>query len=311
MRLVTSLIITAGLAVVGVGCNNQHGDSAHDGAAPALTAPAAAPEPGRYEEAQSIGRGAGGTTGAAAVSAVPPVAGTDVQAGRPLSSSSMIIRNGTASVEVDSLEPGVEAIRRLVTRVGGYVGNTALQAGEESVRSATLELRVPADRFDEVVAGLAPVGAIDYVNVTAEDVGEQYVDLTARADNARRLEARLVELLAQRAGKLADVLAVERELARVREEIERIDGRMRYLRTRAEMSSLTVTLHEPGPLVGRPGDHPIADALRQAWRNAVMFFAWLIAASGVLIPLAVLAGVGVSLWRRFMPRRRPAPEPAA
>ena len=70
------------------------------------------------------------------------------------------------------------------------------------------------------------------MNVSAEDVGEEYVDVQARVANAHRLEQRLIEVLATKTGKLSDILNVERELARVREEIERMEGRMRYLRTR-------------------------------------------------------------------------------
>ena len=83
--------------------------------------------------------------------------------------------------------------------------------------------------------------------MTAEDVGEEYTDVSARVANARRLEARLLDLLATRSGRLEEVLNLEREVARVREEIERYDGRLRYLRTRASISMLTLTLHEGQP----------------------------------------------------------------
>jgi hypothetical protein len=112
----------------------------------------------------------------------------------------MLIRTGSASVEVDSLEPAVAQVRALAARVGGYVANASLAAGREQVRAATLELRVPAARFDELVGGLAPFGRVERVDVQAEDVGEEFVDVTARVGNARRLEARLVELLARRTG---------------------------------------------------------------------------------------------------------------
>jgi hypothetical protein len=166
---------------------------------------------------------------------------------------------------------------------------------------------VPAARFDELVRGLDPIGRVEAVNVHTEDVGEEYVDVAARVANSRRLEERLVQLLATRTGRLDDVLAVERELARVREEIERSEGRLRYLRTRAAMSTLTVTVHEPSPLVGNVrGDEPIADAVRQAWRNFVSLVALVIAMSGVLIPLALVA-FGIHVLHRRWQRGRPTP----
>jgi hypothetical protein len=260
--------------------------------------------------------------GAAADTAAAPNAAPGQPAAGEPTSGSMIIRSGVASVEVDSLERAIALVRAVAQRAGGFVANTAMTTGRNEVRSATLELKVPSPKFDEAVGGLSPIGHVESVNVQAQDVGEEYVDIAAREANARRLETRLIELLANRTGKLADVLAVEHELARVREDIERMEGRMRFLRARVAMSTLTVTVHEPLPIVGRPtGSSPITEAFREAWRNFVGFAAWLIAASGVLVPLGALAALAWWLTRRWratwraQPRagvaRSSAPPPAA
>jgi hypothetical protein len=219
--------------------------------------------------------------------------------------SSMIIRNGSASVLVDSLELGIAAVQQLASRYGGYVGNTSLSAGEYQVRSATLELKVPAARFDSAIAGLRPIGKVESVSSTAEDVGEEFVDVTARVANAKRLEDRLVSLLATRTGKLEDVLAVERELSRVREEIERYEGRLRYLRSRVATSTLSITVHERAPLVSAtPGENVLLDAFRNAWRNLVHFIAGFIALLGIIVPSVVLLALLVLGWRRLR-RKKP------
>ncbi|MBK6843360.1 MAG: DUF4349 domain-containing protein [Gemmatimonadetes bacterium] len=224
--------------------------------------------------------------------------------GGAASATSMIIRTGTASVQVDSLELAIAAVQRIATALGGWVGNTSLSAGTYEVRSATIELKVPSARYDEALAGLRPIGKVETVNSTAEDVGEEFVDLSARTANARRLEERLVTLLATRAGKLEDVLNVERELARVREEIERYEGRLRYLKTRVATSTLTVTVHERAPLVSpTPGENILGEAFKDAWRNFVRFVAAFIASLGTVIPVAVLLAIGALAWRRFRPRR--------
>jgi uncharacterized protein DUF4349 len=217
--------------------------------------------------------------------------------------AAMIIRTGTASIGIDSLEPALAAVRALAARVGGYVANTAVQAGNAQYRQATLEVKAPAGRFDDLVAGLQPLGKVEAVNVTAEDVGEEFVDVSARVANSRRLESRLIDLLATRTGRLQDVLSVERELARVREEIERYEGRLRYLRSRTAMSTLSITIHEPLPVVGDPGSNILTRAFERAWRNFMELLAGFISSLGVLVP-AVLAG-GAAVWgvRR---RRRPA-----
>lgn len=214
----------------------------------------------------------------------------------------MLIRTGTAMVQVDSLEEGITRVRALAERVGGIVANTSVVTGREEEARATMQLRIPSARFDAAIEGLKPIGKVRSVDVTAEDVGEEFTDVTARVANARRLETRLVELLATRSGKLDDVLAVERELARVREQIERYEGRLRYLRTRVSVSTLTITLHEPRALSGAPGDRPLRDAFGAAWRNFVRTLAAIIASLGWIVPL----GIGLyALWRlvRWLRRR--------
>jgi len=230
----------------------------------------------------------------------------------PASTGAMIIRTGTAGIEVDSLDNAIARVRLLASRVNGFVANTTIQGGRDQLRSASLELKVPSERFDDAITGLSPIGKVESVNVSAEDVGEEYVDIAARVENAHRLEARIIDLLANRTGKLQDVLSVEHELARVREEIERYEGRMRYLKTRASISTLTIAVHERAPvIVPVAGDGPILVAFRQAWENLVGLVATFVASLGVLIPLGVVvffAWLGV---RRYIPWRPSGGTPPA
>jgi len=217
----------------------------------------------------------------------------------------LIVRTGQASIEVDSLEPSMADLRRIVQRVGGFVGDASVQSGRNQLRSATLQLKVPASRFDDLTQALEPLGRLQFVNVAAEDVSEEFVDLTARVANGRRLEDRLVELLRTRTGKLQDVLTVERELARVREEIERMEGRMRFLKTSAQLSTLSVNLFEPAPIVAsNPGQSVIGESFKTAWRNFVGVLAGAIASLGFVVPIVVLGWGALLAGKRY--RRRTA-----
>jgi len=213
--------------------------------------------------------------------------------------TNMIIRTATASIEVDSLQPAVALLSQLATSVGGYVAGSGIETGKNQLRQAFIQLKIPAARFDEVVAGLKPIGRLESVNVDAQDVGEEFVDVTARMENARRLERRLIDLLATRTGKLKDVLDVERELARVREEIDRYQGRIRYLKAHTAMSTLSVTVHEPLPVVGTAGRSVMGEAFTQAWRNFVVLVSLTVQALGVILPVGLVAG---GAW--FVMRRR-------
>ena len=214
----------------------------------------------------------------------------------------MVIRMGQAFIEVDKVDTAVLKIRQLTAQVGGYITNSSISGGHDQIRVATLELKIPVTKYDQAVGSLSTIGKVETVNSTAQDVGEEFVDVTARVKNAGRLEERLITLLATRTGKLDEVLRVERELARVREEIERYEGRLRYLSARVAMSTLSITVHEPAPILGNtPGENPIAAALRRAWRNFVALVAGLIASLGVVIPLVLLAlagWMGYQRWKR-------------
>ena len=232
-------------------------------------------------------------------SAAEPISlGTPMPAADP--AGAMIVRHGQASVEVQKVEGAVARIRQTASQFGGFVGNTSLVTGKEEQKTATLELRIPSAQFDAVVGALNQLGKVETVTVSAEDVSEEYVDLGARLANARRVEARLVEMLATRTGKLSDVLTVEQELARVRQEAERYEARIRWLEHRASLSSLAVSLHEKVPLIESPRGHgPIAEAFAEAWTRFVAFVAWFIASLGILIPVGALIGVTVMVARRL------------
>ena len=221
---------------------------------------------------------------------LPPIAAVDV--------SNMAIRTADVSIEVDSLEPAVASVRQMATQFGGYIASTDISTGKAQLRNARLEVKIPAQRFEESLSGLAPIGKLENVTVEAEDVGEQFVDVSARMDNSRRLERRLIDLLATRTGKLKDVLDVERELARVREEIDRYEGRIRYLKAHAAMSTLSVYVHEPVPIIVSVGRSPVSEAFRQAWRNFVLLLSFAVQSLGVVIPLAVLAFAAWYVVRR-------------
>ncbi len=302
--LVGAMAATA-LAVGLGGCGGGSGGEAEStSSADAMAERAPAPSAQLNAPDQDFsGRGVRTSDALAAVTApgipAPPPPQDNAQPG------SMLIRNGNVSIRVDSLEPAMDAVRRLATDLGGFVGNVSVSTGDYEVRSATLQLRVPSNRFDDAMGGMAPLGKVEHSSTTVLDVGEEHVDITTRIANAKRLEARLVQLLASRTGSLEDVLAVERELARVREDIERREARLRFLDSRVALSTIDVTVSERGPVVGSsPGRSVIGQAFVGAWRNFVGLVAFLIESLGVIIPLVLVIWAALRLFRR---RRRHYP----
>jgi hypothetical protein len=300
------------LLAIGCSKSDRAGESAAYDMTPADQAPVptanseaglAAPKNGVAQGTDASGRDVVAMSDTAAATPPTDTTGAPVAAARPVVPQ-MIIRTGTAVVRVDSLERAMARVEQLAARLGGYIANSSVQTGSSNVRQASLEMKLPAERWGQALGGLKPIGELESQQTGTEDVGEEFVDVTARMANARRLEARLLDLLGTRTGKLDDVLAVERELSRVRQEIERFEGRLRFLRSRVAVSTLTVQLHEPSPVLA-PGRSPIVDAFRQAWRNFVGFTAGLIASLGWLVPLGLVVAALVWLLRRIAPRRGP------
>jgi hypothetical protein len=308
--------LAVALASLAFGCDKSSAPAADGVSEQNASVVAAAP----VRDAGALSGKVAGIVGGTQYSGAPPAAPVANEASpdapstapNPLQSiypgpatAAMVIRTGEAFVEVEKVDPAILKIRELAAQVGGYIANSSISGGRDQIRQATVELKIPSTKYEQAVGSLATIGKVETVTSTAQDVGEEFVDVTARVNNSRKLEERLISLLANRTGKLDEVLRVERELARVREEIERYEGRLRYLSSRVAMSTLTITVHEPAPILGNnPGENPIAAAFRRAWRNFVGVVAASIAALGVLVPLAILALLGWAGYRRWMRRQR-------
>lgn len=153
-----------------------------------------------------------------------------------------IIRNGELRVAVKAYAPAREAIDAMLKRSGGYVSSSNVHHSLGEVSSATLVLRVPAASFGSILSAIAGLGVVQSESTSSEDITEAYYDLTARLKNARKLEARLLELLQTQTNKVTDLLQVEKELARVRGEIEGFEGKLRLYDNLVGLSTLTVHL---------------------------------------------------------------------
>jgi len=153
----------------------------------------------------------------------------------------MLIYSAQISMAVFEVNAGLARVEALGRELGGFLA-------KRDDRSVTI--RVPAQRFDEAVRAIEGFGDMLHRNVSAQDVTEEFRDLEIRLASARAVQKRLSELLAK-AAKVEESLAIERELDRVSGEIERVEGRMKFLRDRAVFSTITVTFEaKPKEQVG-------------------------------------------------------------
>jgi hypothetical protein len=177
---------------------------------------------------------------AAAPEAAKPAGGSTGMPAKPLSRK--LIRDGEIHVTVKEYEPARRTLEERLARAGGFVARTGVQHALGQVSQATLLLRIPAPRFEALVQDVLQLGTVEREAIGSRDVTDEYFDFEARLASARKLETRLLALVDKRADKLADLLEVERELARVRESIERLEGRLRLFDDQVDLCTLTVHL---------------------------------------------------------------------
>jgi len=153
----------------------------------------------------------------------------------------MVIYTAQISIEVEDVEAAIYKIQSIAEGSGGFVQTISI-SGEER-KSGLITIRVPEDKFYEVLKQIESVGNVTNKEVSGEDVTEKYIDLEARLRNAKREEEHLLAIL-DKATDVDDILKVEKELMRIRETIETLEGQLRYLERRVEYSTISVFLEE-------------------------------------------------------------------
>ncbi len=221
----------------------------------------------------------------------------------------LVIKNADLSMEVSSVRDAESSIRTRVGELGGYIVRVETSGTDSDQMTARITFRVPADRFEEALAGVQGLAQkVHSRSVSGDDVTEEFVDLDARLRNLEATRDRLITLLDQ-ATRVEDALQVNSALSDVQGEIEQIRGRMQYLQRSAALSTVNVYLMPVPviPIVSAGSWHPLAvarDALRslielgQGLINlAIVLLVW----TPVWLPLLLVARW---IWKRFRQRVR-------
>lgn len=156
-----------------------------------------------------------------------------------------LVRDAAVTFEIDDDEKdrtrialGVQAIAQ---RLGGYVA---------SEQTYGITLRVPTERLEDTLLFLGELGTISEKSTSVVEVTVEHTDLNIRIENARRLRTRLQALL-QNANKVSEILDIEKELARVTQELELLEGRLRVLSHQIAFSTIQIQFEDhvrPGPI---------------------------------------------------------------
>ncbi|MFO0820055.1 MAG: DUF4349 domain-containing protein [Pirellulales bacterium] len=190
-----------------------------------------------------------------------------------------VIRRGELNLEVEDFEPLPKRIEDAVQEKGGFVfasnisgsGKTEILTPDSRSlpsRSGTWTLRVPTERFSALLDDLRKLGNVRSTKTSAEDVTADYADLESRIRNKQREEDRLLKLLTDATGRLEEVLTIERELTRVRGEIETAQGRAAMLKDLTDLATLVVAVVEAKPLPAPPLPPTYLEKLVHIWKTS-------------------------------------------
>lgn len=229
------------------------------------------------------------------------------------STDQMIVRTAQLSLTTTDFDRVRDRINEILKRHQGYIGELNISSPAGVARTLEGTLRMPADQLEGATAELKSLGRVDSESQNGEEVTAQYVDVEARLTNARNTERRLTDLLRQRTGKLADVLAVEKEIDQVRGSIERMEAEKKNLGNRVDFATVTVRVTEdyraqmqvvPASLVTR-----FQNAAVEGYRSTVegivsVLLVMLSYGPGLVVWGALLFFPARAAWRRL---RRPVP----
>jgi hypothetical protein len=226
-----------------------------------------------------------------------------------LAAERKIIRNGELTLETESPADNQRRITAIAESLGGFVVTSEFKqntAQAKPSQSVTVVARVPSSQFNAALDQIhALAGKVIQEKVSGQDVSEEYLDTEARIRTKKALEAQFLEIMKQ-AKKVSDALEVQNELAEVRTEIERLEGRRRFLENQAALSTITVNLQLPAPVVATTSSgfgHDIKQAFGDAIDIAAAIILFLIRAIIVLAPLALIFGLPAWFILRLVRRR--------
>lgn len=229
--------------------------------------------------------------------------------------SRKVIRNANMLIEVKSLPAAQSEVERLVSESGGLTAQVTVREKENPPWAQYL-LWIPAGRLDSVLESLKKLGDVEHLESAIEDITEQYFDQETRIKNLQRQEERLLKLYDRDTVKMEELLRVEQEIARVRTEVEQMQGRQRLWDRKIQYSTLSLNLRQKPELepIVKSEANDVFSPLRRAFQDTVAviayscslattLIAWLFSLIVFLIPWIVAASILWIGWK-WRARRR-------
>jgi Domain of unknown function (DUF4349) len=235
------------------------------------------------------------------------------QSEKPIASEAAIerkiIRNADLTIEVNATTEAQQKVTQIAETHGGFVVTSESKQRENTDparRTVDIKLvvRVPSTQFNSALNQIESLATnMPQRNVTGQDVTEEFIDLEARIKTQKALELQFLEIMKQ-ATKVADALEVQRQIADVRTEIEKLEGRKRFLANQSSLSTIIVNLTTPGPIVvsssgfGHTVREAISESLEVASGLIFFFVRFVIVATPIFLLVVLPVGLVALYFRR-------------
>src|SRR5437667_11248453 len=193
----------------------------------------------------------GETTESEAFAATPESPTNAKEAGKtrgespaPALANRKLIRNAIVELEILSFDNAVQKLTAVANEEHSYVATTDSEKQANGKRRGQVVVKVLPENLDRFLQKIRSLGELKKQTLGTEDVTKAYFDTDARLKNAHVMEQRLIDMLKTKTGKVSDLLQVERELGRVREEIEKTQGELKYWDSQVQFATVTISLAE-------------------------------------------------------------------
>ncbi|ABS54969.1 hypothetical protein Mboo_0451 [Methanoregula boonei 6A8] len=230
--------------------------------------------------------------------AVPTSVGADEQ-----SFDTKIIRTADVTLEVQNVTSAAATVAAIGTGAGGYVSTTNIGTDYSGQPYGSVVIRIPAANFDSTLSGVQALGTVKSISTQGQDVTEEYVDVQAQI-TAYQNQIAQYNLIMKNATKVEDVLAVQQQIDQVQTSLDRVNGRMKYLNSQVDYSTISVSLQEPAPVGGTQG-HDFVAAINEGIAGFFAVIDAIIVFVIAVLPLAIVGCVAYAGYR-FWKGRRPA-----
>ncbi|GAB6136890.1 DUF4349 domain-containing protein [Halanaerobaculum tunisiense] len=212
-----------------------------------------------------------------------------------------VIKTATIRLEQQTLTATEKKVRQLVNNHNGYI-TSSRQDNNNKQKFLHYEIKVPHEQLTTVISKIEDLGYLQSKQLRSRDVTKEYIDLQARLKNFKAQEKKYLQLL-DKTEKVAEILKVEKELNRIRQNIEQLQGRLNYYNNQVKLSTINLHISQPEPILTQQLGTRLITSLQRAVQGFINSINSIIIFIGSLIPwasfLVLLSWIGYKIYTRL------------